>query len=159
LGLAATSVHPFQAGVQNPLLQVLLDHGARIDHPESAGNKQNAVLGCLSNGRPEAAIYLAERGAKLNIVGAAGIGRLDAVRSFFRDDGRLKTGVTKKEAESAFVYACMWGKHEVVQFLADQGVNLAAHHGDGQTGLHWAVIVGRLSTVKLLRKLNAPLEL
>lgn len=159
LGLVATSVHPFKAGVQNPLLQVLLDHGARIDHPESAGNKQSAVLGCLSNGRPEAAIFLAERGARLNIVGAAGIGRLEAVMSFFKSDGRLKTGVTKKEAESAFVYACMWGKHEVVQFLADQGVNLAAHHGDGQTGLHWAVIVGRLSTVKLLLKLNAPLEL
>jgi ankyrin repeat protein len=158
LGLAATSVHPFKAGVQNHLLQVLLDHGARIDHPESAGNGQNAVLGCLSNGRPEAAIYLAERGARLNIAGAAGIGRLDAVMSFFRNDGGLKTGVTKKEAEAAFVYACMSGRHEVVQFLANQGVNLAAHLGDGQTGLHWAAIAGRLETVKLLLTLNAPLE-
>jgi ankyrin repeat protein len=159
LGLAATSVHPFKAGVQNPLLQVLLDHGASIDHPESAGNGQGLVLGCLSNGRPEAAFFLAERGAKLNIAGAAGIGRLDAVMSFFKSEGRLKTGATKKEAESAFVYACMWGRHEVVQFLANQGVNLAAHLGDGQTGLHWAAIVGRLETVKLLLTLNAPLEL
>ena len=31
LGLAATSVHPERAGVQEPLLQLLLDHGARLD--------------------------------------------------------------------------------------------------------------------------------
>jgi len=38
LGLAATSVHPERAGVQEALLQTLLDHGAVIDQPRSAGN-------------------------------------------------------------------------------------------------------------------------
>src|SRR6185295_1446164 len=46
LGLVATSVHPFRAGVQNPLMQILLDHGADID--------QSAVSDCLANGRGEA---------------------------------------------------------------------------------------------------------
>src|ERR1044072_3498701 len=32
LGLAATSVHPYRAGVQNELIQILLDHVAEIDH-------------------------------------------------------------------------------------------------------------------------------
>src|SRR6202041_1140428 len=38
LGLAATSVHPERAGVQEGLLQILLDHGADIDL-QSAGNR------------------------------------------------------------------------------------------------------------------------
>jgi hypothetical protein len=33
LGLAATSIHPFAAGVLEPLLAVLLEHGAAIDAP------------------------------------------------------------------------------------------------------------------------------
>ena len=61
LGLVATSVHPFRAGVQNPLMQILLDHGADIDHVTSAGNRQSAVAGCLANGRVEAAVFLADR--------------------------------------------------------------------------------------------------
>ena len=48
LGLVATSVHPFRAGVQNPLMQILLDHGADIDHVTSAGNRQHAVKGSLA---------------------------------------------------------------------------------------------------------------
>src|ERR1051325_148081 len=51
LGLVATSVHPFRAGVQNPLMQILLDHGAEIDHETSGGNLQSAVAGSLANRR------------------------------------------------------------------------------------------------------------
>ena len=61
LGLAATSVHPELAGVQEPLLQLLLDHGARIEKPNLAGNGQSAVIACLANGRPKAAAFLASR--------------------------------------------------------------------------------------------------
>jgi ankyrin repeat protein len=38
-------------------------------------------------------------------------------------------------------------------------VDLAAQDSDGQTGLHWAVIGGQPSTVKLLIDRKAPLEL
>ena len=93
LGLVATSVHPFRAGVQNPLLQLLLDYGAEIDHKTSAGNRQGSVMGALANGRPEAAAYLAERGARLNLEAAAGVGRLDVVKrlldGFEADTNRL----------------------------------------------------------------------
>jgi hypothetical protein len=51
LGLVATSVHPERAGVQEALLQALLNHGAAIDQPRGAGNDDPAVLGCLANGR------------------------------------------------------------------------------------------------------------
>jgi hypothetical protein len=154
LGLVATSVHPFRAGVQNPLLQVLLDYGAEIDHKTGAGNRQSPVLGALANGRPEAAEYLVERGARLNLEAAAGVGRLDVVKSFFKN----KTRLGKKQIQSAFLYACGYGHKDVVEFLLDNRVDLADGGGDGQTPLHWAVIFGKLEMVKLLLKYKPPLE-
>jgi ankyrin repeat protein len=158
LGLVATSVHPFRAGVQNPLMQVLLDHGADIDHETSAGNRQNAVKGCLANGRGEAAAFLADRGARLDLEGAAGVGRLDVVKAFFNADGSLKRKTTRKQLQSAFERACAWGRLNVVEFLLDKGVDLSGHHGDGQTPLHCAAICGQLEIIKFLLKQNVPLE-
>ena len=57
LVLVATSVHPERAGVQIALLELLLDHGAAPD----------GVNPCLRNGRPEAAEFLAQRGAPLDL--------------------------------------------------------------------------------------------
>ena len=152
LGLVATSVHPFLAGVQNPLIQLLLDHGAEIDHQTSAGNRQSSVLGALANGCGEAASYLAERGARLGLEAAAGVGRLDVVK------GYLKKRPAKKRLRTAFLYACGYGQNDVVEFLLDQGVDLADGGGDGQTPLHVAVIHENLEMVKFLLKRNAPLE-
>ena len=59
LGLAATSVHPERAGVQEALLQTLLDHGASLEQPSLAGNRESLVIACLANGRPKAAEFLA----------------------------------------------------------------------------------------------------
>jgi ankyrin repeat protein len=158
LGLVSTSVHPFRAGVQNPLIQILLDHGAEIDHKTSAGNQQNAVRGCLANGRGDAAVYLADRGAKLDLEGAAGVGRLDVVTQYFNEDGRLKRKTNKRQVQSAFHHACQWGRLNVIEFLLDKGVSLDGHFGVGQTPLHCAAISGQLETIKFLLKLNPPLE-
>jgi Ankyrin repeats (3 copies) len=158
LGLVGTSVHPFKAGVQNPLMQVLLDHGADINHPCSAGNEQTAVLGCLSNGRPTAALYLAERGARLNLESAAGVGNVEVVKSYFRPDGQPRSKVSKRQITSALLSACTWGQNNVVEFLLAQGVDLETHLGDGQTPLHCAAIGGQLETIKLLLKWKPPLE-
>jgi len=158
LGLAATSVHPERAGVQEALLQTLLDHGAVIDQPRSAGNNDPAVLGCLANGRRKAAIFLADHGARLTLVSAAGIGRLDLVKSYFNDDGTLKPSTTKEQMTSGFLYACGYGHTDVAEFLLERGIDLTSHTGDGQTGLHYAVISGHLDTIKSLLRRNPPLE-
>jgi ankyrin repeat protein len=158
LGLVGTSVHPYEADVQNPLMQVLLDHGAEIDRPNSAGNNQSPVDGCLANGQFEAALYLAERGAVLSLESAAGIGRLDVVETFFTDKGRLKKGVSREELKTAFLNACLGGQNDVVAFLLKRGVKPSVHGGDGQTGVHYAAIGGQLETIKLLLKENPPLE-
>ncbi len=159
LGLAATSIHPELAGLQEKLLQTLLDHNATIDEPRSAGNNDQAVLGCLANGRLKAAVFLADRGARLTLASAAGIGRLDLVKSHFNNDATLKPTATKKQLESGFLYACGYGQTEVVEFLLSRGIDPATHGGDGQTGLHCAVIGGYLDTVKLLLHHNPPLEM
>lgn len=152
LGLVATSAPPEAAGVQDELMQVLLDHGAAIEHPTGAGNKHKAVIGCLENGRGKAAEFLAERGAELDLEGAAGVGRLDVVK-------RLIASSTKKQIRDGFVWACQFGRTAVVDFLLQRGMGLDARlRHNGQTGLHWAAYGGHTDTVKMLLDRGAPLE-
>lgn len=158
LGLAATSVHPEVAGVQEPLLQILLDHGASIDKPNLAGNKQLLVIACLANGRPRAGEYLATHGAKLDLEGAAGLGRIDMVKTFFRADGSLKPPAAKGQLQKGFLWAGMYGWDNVVAFLLDHGAHLVDPADSGATALHWAASGAHLSVVKLLLDRGAPLE-
>jgi len=148
LGLAATSVCPERAGVQEELMKLLLDHGAEIG---------DTVRGCLWNGQGKAAVYLADRGARLTLETAAGSGRLDVVKSYFDADGSLGDGL-KPEMQTGFLLACAWGRAEVAEFLLDRGADPAWFRPDGQTALHWAVIGGNLNIVKLLLHRNPPLE-
>lgn len=158
LGLAATSVHPELAGVQEALLQTLLDHGATIDQAHGAGNNDPVVMGSLANGRLKAAAFLARHGARLTLISAAGIGRLDLVKRYFNEDSSLKSFPAKQQLESALVYACGYGHTKVVEYLLTKGIDLATHTGNGQTALHYAVIGGHLDTIKLLLQHNPPLE-
>jgi hypothetical protein len=144
LGLAATSVHPERAGVQQALMQMLLGHGAEIG---------DAVRGCLWNGQGKAAVFLADRGARLTLETAAGVGKLEVVESYFGEDRK----VAQPEVQSGFLLACAWGRKDVVEFLLDRGADPAWHGKDGQTALHWAVIGGHLEIVKLLLRRNPPL--
>ncbi|HEX4228015.1 MAG TPA: ankyrin repeat domain-containing protein [Bryobacteraceae bacterium] len=158
LGLAATSVHPERAGVQEALMQILLDYGAVIDKPGVAGNRQSAVEGCLANGQGKAAQFLASRNARLNLETAAGAGRLDILKTFFHKDARLEPAATKAQVQRGFLWACMYGRQEVVEFLLDHGADLFDQADMGGTGLHWAAGGGHLSIVQLLVERGASLE-
>ena len=156
LGLAATSLHPIRAGVLPALLTTLLDAGAAID---GAPGGWNPLIAALHNGRPEGATFLAEHGARLDLEGAAGVGYLDTVRSFFAADGRLKAGTTRAQMESGYVWACEYGRTAVVEFLLQQGIDVAMQDKRGMTGLHWATYGGHLDTAQALLRRKAPLEL
>src|SRR5262249_5949915 len=145
LGLAATSVHPEEAGVQEALLQTLLDHGATMGSTP-AGNRQSLVMACVANGRPKAAEFLAARGAAVDLVPAAALGRLDMVESFFHKGTRLLQP-TQEQIDQSTRYACEYGRNEVVGYLLSQGADLSAHGGDGQTPLHCAVFTDHVETV------------
>src|SRR5579864_2167722 len=158
LGLAATSVHPEAAGVQEALLQLLLDHGAQIEKPSLAGNKHSAVIACLANGRARAAEFLAAQGARLDLESAAGIGRLDVVKTYFHPDGTLKPSATKKQLQQGFIWACMYGRDNIARFLLKHGADLLDCTESGATPLHWAAGGAHLSLVRLLLDRGAPLE-
>jgi ankyrin repeat protein len=143
LGLVATSIHPYKAGVQNALMELLLERGAVIE--------RTAVCDCLANGRGPAAEFLASHGAPLDFATAAGVGWLDYLKA--------QTSPTKKQREVGFRWACQYGKRQVVEYLLEQGVDVSAMDDRRMTGLHWAAFAGHLDLVKLLLARNAPLEL
>jgi ankyrin repeat protein len=152
LGLVATSVHPARTGVQIALLELLLESGASAD---GLPGGWNPLIAALHNGRGDAAKFLAERGARLNLEGAAGTGRLEAVKTFFSADGDLKPP-PKSEMEDGFLWACEYGHYGVVEFLLQKGIDVATKRGC--TGLHWASYGGHLDIVKLLLERAAPLD-
>jgi ankyrin repeat protein len=158
LGLAATSVHPEAAGVQEALLQILLDHGAVIEKPRSAGNARSAVIACLANGRVRAGQLLAAHGAQLDLESAAGIGRIEVVEASFRADGSLRPPATKKHLQGGFLWACMYGHENVVIFLIRHGADVLDPLDSGATALHRAAGGAHQSIVRLLLGRGAPLE-
>ena len=151
LGLAATSVFPALAGVQIALIDILLAYGADL-------HREGLVNGCLRNGRGQAAEHLAKRGAALDLEGAAGVGRLDLVKTFFNEDGSLKTNATLMQMQCGFIWACEYGRTVVVEFLLGMGLKVDAMP-HGTTGLHWAAYTARVDIVKMLLERNAPIEL
>jgi hypothetical protein len=58
----------------------------------------------------------------------------------------------------ALVYACLYGRREIAQYLLEYGVDVAAQDGHGQSGLHYAALGGYLDILKLLIEHGAPLE-
>jgi ankyrin repeat protein len=141
LVLVATSIHPKRAGVQIALMQLLLDHGAVPD----------GVNACLGNGRPEAAEFLAQHGASLDLEAAAGLGRLNLVQQLLNE-------ATPVQINRGLWWASEYGRDQVVDFLLNNGADLRAGENTGQTALHWAIVGGQLETVKLLLKRGASLE-
>jgi hypothetical protein len=154
LALVATSLHPKRAGLQQALMQLLLDRGATLDHP-AAGGGRSLVHSCLANGRPEAAEYLVGRGAALDFESAAALGRLDVVQTYVDSDGR--PSVTQARMESALVSAAIHDATTVVRFLLDRGVDVDAQ-ADGFSGVNAAATAGHADTVRLFLSRGPSLE-
>jgi ankyrin repeat protein len=147
LNLVATSTPPRIAGVQLSLIDLLLERGAAIDGVKPG---DSTVRSALANNCPEAAVALVERGARVpDVVTASGVGRLDLVR-------RLAEGASREQRERALIMAARYGRYDVVAYLLDEGVDVAA--SDGMTPLHWAAGAGHIDTMKLLIARGAPLE-
>jgi ankyrin repeat protein len=156
LGMVATSVHPAAAGVQLELLEKLIKAGANLD---GLPGGWNPVIAALHNGRGKAAEFLARRGARLDLEGAAGTGRLDAVKSFFTKDGQLTANATRNQMEAGFMWACEYGWTKVVAFLLEHQPELSNARLHGESGLHWSAFGGHKNIVKLLLKQNPAVNL
>lgn len=150
LGLVATSVHPVQTGVQEALIDLLIARGASLEHAVAPDYTRGRVVNaCLANGRGEGAALVARRGAMLDLEGAGGVGRLDIVKTFFDDEGKLTSQATLDDMKSAFKWACAYGHVDVVRFLIDRGIDVGERHR-GETALHVAAGGGHVEIVALL---------
>ena len=155
LGLVATSSPPFAAGVQRDVIDVLLAHGARMDLRGSVGHDSSLVHGCLANGQPQAAEYLASRGAPVGLVEAAGLGHLERLQ-------QLAADAPLSQLLEAFSMACAYGRVPVVEFLLEHGVHVDAvvrGFGEGHTGLHSAAYQGHLDVVTSLLRHGASVDM
>ena len=115
------------------------------------------IVSCLANGRPESAEALVRFGARLNLEGACGVGRLDVVKTYFNEDKKLKDESNRVQMEKGMMWACEFGHTSIVEFLLDAGFE-ADHQVEGMAGLHWAVIGARPETIHLLIDRGASLE-
>ncbi len=151
------------------IMQLLLDRGADVNATCNLYGGGATTLGLVLTSihplraglrTPLAEILLnaGAHGAE-GIEGAAALGRLDLVKTFFDEEGRLKGNATKAQMQSALRWACEYGRTGVVEFLLDRGTDLREQDGNGQTALHLAAFFGHLDTVKLLLKRQAPLEI
>ena len=157
LGLTATSAHPAREGVQIALLRTLLDHGARLDLPLTAG-KPSLIHSCLANGQPKAAEFLAGCGAPVDLVEAAGLGRLDLVKSYFDESGAPQPYVNRQGIESAYFCSCWCGQPEAAEFLLERGIDPGLENADARNGLHCAAYGAHVDTVKVLLQHGSPVD-
>jgi hypothetical protein len=155
LGMIATSLHPAVAGVQIALLEILLDAGADVN---GVSGGRSPLIAALHNGRGDAAEFLARRGARLDLEGAAGTGRLAVVKRYFKKDGNLRANATQGQLELGFMWACEYGRTSVAAFLLQNRMEVVAQP-HGETGLHWAAYGGHSDIVKLLLKREAPVDI
>lgn len=166
--LLVSSAWPYQAGLQDDLAACLIRHGAAVDGPDGRGAPLGLALGF---GYTKTAEKLADLGARHdNLLFAAGLGKVELVKSFFNEKGKLIADgwqyiqhespargrftwpppANPDPLASPFIYACLHGRDEVVRFLLEIGVAPDISASYKQTGLHFAAYSGRLSTVELL---------
>jgi len=156
------------------VMQLLLDRGANVDAMCNLYQGGATTIGLLLSSafpvraglRTSLTEILLKAGAKLGastLSRAAALGDLDLVRHTVelaeRDQSsELKSRFLKEQVQSAFMWACDFGRTKVAEFLLEKGADLAVQNQDGQTGLHLAACSGHLDTVKMLLKRRPPLE-
>jgi hypothetical protein len=152
LGLVATSLDARVAGHQRALLELLLDRGADPNF-----HNGGPLIGALYYSEQPAAAYLVQRGARVDLVAAAGLGRIDLMARFVRDDGSLTPDAHtlvhySQKAERpttahdilsvALVYACLGGHTMAAEWLLDHGApgSGRAPFDHDASPLHWAAL-------------------
>lgn len=163
MGLLVTSKMASDANVSGPLIQLLVDRGARINlgNIESVipeWRQSNPLDVALSNHAPRAAEKLIELGAKPDICAAAALGRMDLLRGFFDENGQLRSrprrqGVLLSERDAiglALLFAYVNKRNEAVDFLLEKDGNWNMIGVNNGTALHRAAWEGDLAMLQRL---------
>ena len=144
--LLASSGVPAEVGLQGALVELLLDHGARI---EGRGEKWGSpLLTALLFGCTQAVEALVRRGARTDDVAiAAGLGRAAEVT-------RLLASASAERRHLALALAAQLGHAEAVRVLLDAGEDPDRYNPEGAhdhaTPLHHAALYGHAAVVELL---------
>ena len=156
LALLVSSTPPADAGVQVPLVETLIDHGASPG-PAGEGNWTSPVETALVFGKQAAAEALVRRGAPIeSLAAAAGLGRLDDVR-------RMLPRADANDRHRALALAAQGGHAGVVGVLLDAGEDPNRFNPPGTHAhtppIHQAIAAGHLDVVKLLVDRGARLDI
>ena len=168
MDMLVSSVHPHAAGVQVPLVDILVDYGAAVDGVE---DNSSPLMTAFRFHYPLAADALARRGARVdNVITAAALGRVDLVNAFITDTGELKPDVPLANVRwprlprdprvhlgYALTWAATWGRKDVVELMLRKGVD-ANGKDDDATALHFAAAYGHMEIVRVLLHYGASLE-
>ena len=163
MGLIATSRMASEANASGPLIDVLLEFGAKLNLKNQKSiipgwGDQDIFTGSLANHAPRAAEKLIELGAKPDMIVAAALGRLDMLKSFFRSDGHLhelpnRNGKQLSERDAiglAALFAYVNHHPAVVDFLLDHDGNWNMIGVNNGTLLHRAAWDGDIDMLKRL---------
>jgi ankyrin repeat protein len=157
MGLLITSKSASDAGQSGPLIDVLLEYGAHL-----SVTGPNDLDGPLANHAPRAAERMIELGARVDVIAAAALGRMETLRAQFGPDGRLldvPTGRTRvRDARDAIGLALLFayvnrrleGRREAVDFLLEKDGNWNMIGVNNGTALHRAAWDGDLDMVERL---------
>ncbi|HXI40576.1 MAG TPA: ankyrin repeat domain-containing protein [Bryobacteraceae bacterium] len=156
MSMLVSSCHPANAGVQDALVETLVDFGAAV---EARGSAQwgSPLMTALAFGYLSAAEALVRRGARVdNIAAAAGLGRL-------ADAARLLATADPESRHRALVLAAQHGHVEIVRLLLDAGEDPNRYNPDGNhahsTPLHQSALAGHTAVVQLLVERGARLDI
>jgi hypothetical protein len=155
MSMLVSSSHPADAGLQVPLINLLLDFGAAL---EGRGTRKwgTPLFTALAFGMGDAAAALAERGARVELPHAAGLGLVD-------DAARLLPAADAEARHRALSLAAQQGHAEVVRLLLAAGVDPNRYNPEGNhphtTPLHQAVLGGHEAVVRLLVERGARLDI
>lgn len=155
MSMLVSSGHPAAAGLQVPLIGLLLDFGAAV---EGRGTRKwgGPLFTALLFGMADAAKALADRGARIDLPTAAGLGRLD-------DAAALLPTADAAARHRALSLAAQHGQTEIVRLLLDAGEDPNRYNPEHMhahtTPLHQAVLGGYACVVRLLVERGARLDI
>jgi ankyrin repeat protein len=153
MGLLTTSKRASDQGFSGPLMDLLLERGAALDL-----HSDDALHVALANDALRAAERMLELGARIDVIIAGALGRMDLIEAAFGADGRLlarsrRGGVELPERDAiglALLFAYVRHQERAVDFLLERDGNWNVTGVGNGTVLHRAAWNGDLRMVQRL---------